>query len=373
MEKHEFRKNAADMIYLTACAINEKIPKQKRIEALDIPKLYEVCQKHILTACVAYALESAGINDHDFTQAKEKAIRKNILLDAERMSIFNRLEEEKIWYIPLKGSILKDWYPNLGMRQMSDNDILFDKNRRDDVRCVMKDHGFELKAAYEAVDEYVKEPIYNFEMHSELFMYYQVGDIADHYLEIKSRLLKDENNGYGYHFSNEDFYLFMLAHEYKHFIAGGTGVRSLVDSYIFLRKFGRSLDWKYIAAELEKLGIADFELNNRKLAINVFSMKQLSLEEKKQLDYYVMSGTYGTHENSVKNRVRYNRKGSDLRYLMYRLFPPMRMLKASVPWAAKSKLLIPAAYIYRFFKGATVNRKVVAEELKYLGKSDQRF
>ena len=76
MEKREFRKNAADMIYLTACAINNKKPRQERIDNLDLPKLFEVCQKHILTACVAYALESAGIKDNDFTQAKEKAIRK---------------------------------------------------------------------------------------------------------------------------------------------------------------------------------------------------------------------------------------------------------------------------------------------------------
>ena len=145
MEKREFRKNAADMIYLTACAINGKKPKQARIDALDLPKLFEVCQKHILTACVAYALESAGVKDYEFTQAKEKAIRKNILLDAERAKILKRLEEEKIWYMSLKGSILKDWYPKLGMRQMSDNDILFDSSRRIDVKRIMDEFGFEFK------------------------------------------------------------------------------------------------------------------------------------------------------------------------------------------------------------------------------------
>lgn len=242
MDKREFRKNAADMIYLTACAINGKKPKQERIEALDLPSLFEVCQKHILTACVAYALESAGVKDNDFTQAKEKAIRKNILLDVEREKILKRLEEEKIWYMPLKGCILKDWYPKLGMRQMSDNDILIDNHRRNDIKKIMDEYGFELKTELEVVDEYIKEPIYNFEMHGELFMEYQVGAMACYYRGIKDRMLKDDNNEYGYHFCNEEFYLFMIAHEYKHFTIGGTGVRSLVDTYIFLRKFGSSLD-----------------------------------------------------------------------------------------------------------------------------------
>ena len=368
MEKAEFRRNAADMIYLTACAVNGRKPKQERIDRLDLPKLFEVCQKHILTACVAYALESAGVKDNDFTQAKEKAIRKNILLDAERRTILRKLEAEKIWYMPLKGSLLHNWYPKLGMRQMSDNDILFDISRREDVRNIMYDFGYRLKSELEVVDEYLKEPVYNFEMHGELFMEYQVGAMADYYRRIKSRMLKDNNNEYGYHFSNEDFYLFMMAHEYKHFSGGGTGVRSLVDTYVFLRKFKNSLDWDYLSTELEKIGIADFERNNRELAIRVFSMKSLSLEDKKLLDYYVMSETYGNIDNLVKNGVKYRGKGSKLRYLVYRFFPPISFLEGSVPWVKKSKMLIPAAYIYRFFRGATVNRKKVSNEFKQLGK-----
>ena len=368
MEKREFRKNAADMIYLTACAINNKKPRQERIDNLDLPKLFEVCQNHVLTACVAYALESVGIKDNEFTQAKEKAIRKNILLDVERGNILRRLEAEKIWYMPLKGAILKDWYPKLGMRQMSDNDILFDINHRNDVRNIMKEFGFELKAEREVVDEYLKKPIYNIEMHGELFMEYQVGSMADYYRGIKERILKDDNNEFGYHFSHEEFYLFMLAHEYKHFTLGGTGVRSLVDTYIFLRKFKCSLDWNYINTELDKLGIAEYEKQNRELAIKVCTLKQLTLEDKKLLDYYVMSGTYGNIENALKNSIKYRGKGSKLGYMLYRLFPPMSFLEVSVPWVKKSKLLIPPAYIYRFYRCVTSSKKDVKREVKQLEK-----
>ena len=102
MTKEEYRKNAYDMIYLTACAVNGKVPDENRIQALDLPSLFRVCQEHILTACVAYALESAGIRDHDFSQAKEKSIRKNILFDAERKKILAELERKNLVYA-LKG------------------------------------------------------------------------------------------------------------------------------------------------------------------------------------------------------------------------------------------------------------------------------
>lgn len=369
MEKHEFRKNAADMIYLTACAINNKNPKQERIDNLDLPKLFEVCQKHILTACVAYALESAGIKDNDFTQAKEKAIRKNILLDAERRTILRKLEAEKIWYMPLKGSLLHDWYPKLGMRQMADNDILVDSDKMAEVRDVFLNSGYECKKYGRGNhDVYFKQPVLNFEMHSSLFNPMHIGNLYPYFKDVKNKLILDEDREYGYHFSNEDFYLFMMAHEYKHFSGGGTGVRSLVDTYVFLRKFKDSLDWDYLNAELDKLGIADYERNNRELAMKLLSFKQLTIEDKKLLDYYIMSGTYGNKDNVVKNGVKYRGKGSKLVYLKYRIFPPISFLECSVPWVKKSKLLIPAAYIYRFFRGATTSRKYVGKELKQLGK-----
>lgn len=369
MEKREFRKNAADMIYLTACAINNKKPRQERIDNLDLPKLFEVCQKHILTACVAYALESVGVKDNDFTQAKEKAIRKNILLDAERGNILRKLEAEKIWYMPLKGSFLHNWYPKLGMRQMADNDILVDSEKMVEVRDIFLDLGYTCEHfGHQNHDVYFKEPVLNFEMHSGLFSSAHIGNLYGYFNNVKGRLIKDQNSDYGYHFRNEDFYLFMLAHEYKHFTGGGTGVRSLVDTYIFLRKFKGSLDWNYINTELNKLGIAEYEKQNRELAIKVCTLKQLTLEDKRLLDYYVMSETYGNTENSVKNGIKYRGNGSKLGYILYRIFPPISFLEASVPWVKKSKLLIPAAYIYRFYRCATSSKKDVEREVKQLEK-----
>ncbi|MCR4794059.1 MAG: nucleotidyltransferase family protein [Ruminococcus sp.] len=369
MEKSEFRKNAEDMIYLTACAINGITPKQERINTLDMPKLFEVCQNHILTACTAYALESVGIKGNDFSQAKEKAIRKNILLDAERAKVLRRLEDEKIWYMPLKGAIMKDWYPKLGMRQMSDNDILCDGEKRADIKALMLDMGFTCEHYGENNDDaYFKPPVCNFEMHNELFTGGHIGKLHSYYDDVKSRLIKDKNNGYGYHFSDEDFYIYITAHEYKHFTSCGTGVRSLLDTYIFMRRFKASLDLDYIAKELERLDIADFERDNRELAMKVFSLKPLTDAEKQLLDYYILSGVYGTLDNRVKNDMKYRVNGSKLGYLRYRLFPPADYVRASVPWAKKSRLLLPAAYVYRFFRGASVNRKGVKKQLKQIGK-----
>ena len=368
MEITEYRKNAADMIALIRCVVNGETPGTDLTGGLDLPALFQVCQAHALTACCAYALESAGIRDAAFTEAKDKSIRKNIIMDAERKKILNHLEQEQIWYMPLKGALMKEWYPRLGMRQMSDNDILFDMQRRSDVRKIMEACGFTMKAEREVVDEFVKAPVHNFEMHGELFMEYQTGKMADYYLGVKERLIKDDGNGYGWHFSDEDFYLFMTAHEYKHYSLGGTGVRSLLDTYIFLRKFGSGLNWDYLNAELEKLGIAEYESESRTLAQKLFSGEALSNAETERLDYYVTSGTYGTRNHSIRNNLKNKSGGSRALYVFRRIFPPMDDIKRNHPFFYRHKWLIPVLWLWRPVLALTSRRRVLQTELSELRK-----
>ena len=237
MEKEKFHKNAYDMIYLTRCAMDGKKPDPEHLQDLNLEELFEVCEKHTMTACVAYALESAGIRDNRFSQAKEKSIRKNVLLDADRKKVLSRLEQEKIWYMPLKGAIMKDWYPKLGMRQMSDNDILYDGAYREKVRDIMLEIGFTCEHFGTGHDDsYYKQPVSNFEMHHALFSVSHAGKAYDYYKDVKERLLKDETNEYGYHFSIEDFYIYMTAHEYRHYENRGTGGTQFVRYLCFCQK-----------------------------------------------------------------------------------------------------------------------------------------
>lgn len=369
MEKSEYRKNAYAMIYLSACAVNGKVPKAERLQKYDLDTVFEVCQDHIMTACACYALETAGVQHHEFSQEKEKAIRKNILLDAERRNILSRMEQEGIWYMPLKGAILKDWYPRLGMRQMSDNDILCDPDRRESIRDIMLDNGFTCKLfGKKHSDEYIKPPVFNFEMHNSLFTEISTGGMYKYYENIKEKLIKDEGNSFGYHFSDEDFYIYLIAHEYKHYADGGVGVRSLLDIYVIMRKYGNSFNWSYIKTELGKLGIAEFEKMSRELALKLFCLKKLEKEELKQLDYFIFSGTYGNIENKVENNIRMSEGGSKASYVFHRFFPSMDFIRICYPFFYRHKCLLPLLIIYRPVYGVLKRRKKITSEIRTLMK-----
>lgn len=214
----------------------------------------------------------------------------------------------------MKGIILKDYYPKFGMREMSDNDILCDDSHMADVRRIMENLGFQCTVYDERVDDtYTKSPI-AFEMHRFLFDERESESFYLYYKNIKEKLLQDDKDEYELHFTPEDFYVYMVAHEYKHYMSGGTGLRSLLDIYVYLNRWNGELDWQYITAELDKLSIKEYERKARTLANAVFSGVTLDEEDREELLYYVTSGTFGTIERKKTNQLAKNLSGMTASY-----------------------------------------------------------
>ena len=369
MTKEEYRKAIDGVIYLSGCAVNGTIPDKKRIEGFDPEQLRKAANKHFLTAIVCYALETAGIRDHNFYQAKMKSIRKITAMEIDKKKLFERLEQEKIWYMPLKGTIIKELYPSIGMRQMSDFDILFDKEYAESVRDILLDLGFSCKHFGKGNhDVYFKQPVSNFEMHTGLFGQSNKPEIYQYYKNVKDCLIKDEDNNFGYHFRNEDLYIYLTAHEYKHFSGRGTGLRSLLDIYVFWQKLGSQLDEEYISSEMKKLGISDFEQQNRSLALHLFGGSELTEQDCKMLEYVIFSGTYGTFQNSIENRVKKNGGGEKGKraYIRNKLFMPLESVKKYYPFYYKHKALLPVLFFYRIGKAVTVKQGKTKRILKIL-------
>ena len=229
------------------------------------------------------------------------------------------LENAHIWHMPLKGALLKEMYPKYGTREFSDHDILFDESRAGDVKAIMEKLGFSSKSfGYGNNDDYIKAPCLHFEMHRALFDLRHDEKLYKYYKNIEKRLLY--GTGYERSFSSEDFYIYFLAHEYKHYAEGGTGLRSLLDTWVYLNQM--ALDEEYVAREVRKLGIADFEKQNRSLSLHLFGGKKLTEPDKKMLDYILSSGTFGTIQHMVENKMR-EEGWNKLQYALSRFFVPV--------------------------------------------------
>ena len=371
MTPEENKKVLDDLVYLAACAVNGQVPEKSRTEGMDLSLVYEAAQNHKLAAAAGMALESAGIRNPDFVQAVAKAMRKNALLDADRADLTQKLEEAGIWYMPLKGAILKDLYPRYGMREMADNDILVDAPRAKEVGSIMQELGFEVEqAGKDHHDEYMKPPVSNFEIHRMLFRGMDSEPCHLYYRDVEKRLIPDKDGSFGRHFSTDDLYLYLTAHEYKHYRHGGTGLRSLLDTYVFLREYGKALNMDYVAAEAEKMGTAEYEKQSRELALHLFSGEALTEAEQEMLAYYAGSGAYGSYDQKIVNKINDFGGGSrgKLRFFLSRLFMPMEDIRYAYPLVYRHKILLPFLYIYRIIIGLTSRRNVTLADLKALKK-----
>lgn len=270
-------------------------------------------------------------------------------------------------------------YPKFGMREMSDNDILYDLFYQEQLYNFMCNRGYSVET-YKSThhDEYIKSPIYNFEFHHSLFMSSENNKFFNYYLDIKNKLLHVEGGKYEFRFSDEDFYIYNVAHAYKHYSNGGTGLRILTDCYVYLKVKAKILDIAYIENECKKLGIAEDERICRSLSQKLFSPKSkivseknnLTKAEKKMLNRIIISGAYGRQDLGIEsklNKIIENEGGINslkAKYYFSRIFPSLEIIRDIYPFYYRHKILIPVLWLTRVFKSLTINRSKIKSELK---------
>lgn len=379
-------KTSEFLIYLMACSLQGTKPEEALLANIDMEALLRLAKAHSVSAMVCMALEQTDAFQHTaettrlkWLDAKNKAVRKNMLLDTERHQLEKEFAEHGIWYMPLKGSILKDWYPKFGMREMADNDILFDPAGRKQVREIFQNRSYKTVSFRKGNhDVYEKAPIYNFEMHVSLFNG-TYKELTEQYENVKERLLPVDGTAYQFAFTPEDFYVFVLAHAHKHYSYSGTGIRTLADIYIMNQKLGGTMNWEYVDSELRGLGIFSYERESRELAQKLFGIAELPTEanlseaEQQMLAYYLGASTYGTIENRTLNQMqKLQPDGGAItahtkqKYLLSRIFPGREWCKARAPTVYKYPVLLPFFWVRRLVYRGITNRKKVTQEIKAL-------
>ena len=285
--------------------------------------------------------------------AREKAVRRSILFIAERDAVCRELEAAGIWNAVLKGGTLLELYPAIGMRELTDIDILVDNRRMDDIEALMLERGYRRIRHYGqgADDEYHKEPVYNFEIHRSLFGSHRVPELAAHFADIRGSLVAtDSAHPLMLSMEPEDAYAYLVAHAWRHHSQRGTGLRILADIAVFEKAFP-DLDRARIETACESRGIASFERTLRGLARAAlaagFSPENLGEEELVLAGELAESGLEGSYERRVSGLLdEAEAKGwSKARYLASRAFPEASFYKEHYPFAWRHPWARPFALV----------------------------
>ncbi|MCQ2742779.1 MAG: nucleotidyltransferase family protein [Bacilli bacterium] len=350
-----------DIITLISSFINKKEPSFDH--ELDYKEIYGFAKAHSLLSFVARSLENyPKFNEADerikaaFKNANLTSVRKSLSFDAERESILKELDAQKISYVPLKGIILNRMYPEPGLREFADNDIYYDAKNLKKVKKIFLGRGYSGDSIGKGVhDSYKKKPFFNFEMHRMIFPKKEgFKNICSYFENINSLVVKDNENtdSFAYHFKDEDFYLHLIGHAFKHFDASGNGLRFPLDLYFFLSEKGDSLDWDFINGKLKDFSLLEFEEDIRALSFALFGdeKKELNGRQRDMLSYILGCGVYGNIDNSV-NRWMKKHNHSKIGYIWHRLWLGWDVMKENYPFFIYTIIFIPLLLVYRAFKG----------------------
>ena len=366
MDKQIFLNNIKKYIKLLGLYLNKKEDPSFALDKNELSFFIKLSKHHSLMAFLYQAINNVKANVpsealNELEHYYLANLRKSVLFDKERNELFNYLKEKQIEYLPLKGIIIKNYYLDPYTREFADNDILFDDKGSALIRDYFKSRQYTVELYKKSNhDVYIKKPFFNFEMHRALF--FPNEDNAKNVEYFKDYLnnspKKDE---YEHYLTNENFYIYFLAHSYKHYHVSGCGIRTLIDIYFYLKN--NDLDFDYINKELTKLDLLDFSNDIKSLSFKLFDDQELNDEEIEMLLFISSSGTYGTLEHSVSKGVKEKGKFG---YMMKRIFPPYSFYKSAYPWAYYSFILIPIAWLCRFFRILFKNPKKATSELKMI-------
>ncbi|WP_181163444.1 nucleotidyltransferase family protein [Bifidobacterium sp. UTBIF-78] len=374
-------------------------------------QVYRLADRHsilpmILPALPDGALASGGMPAElaeRWRHSADMTLYQQVSYDIEREAITADLRKAGLSWMPLKGIMVAGYYPQPGMRSMSDQDIVvgyvepdgaggwrprgdgadaggagegrkgWARKADEHVDRIMKAHGYEAASTVGRDSSYFKPPLH-FEIHRSLISAAEVAAGSaktaevDYYANPWRLATCKGVPPCEFRFGVRDEYVFHIDHMSKHYRGSGFGLRFLADEYLYCVRFPEEVGSEYVAEQLGYLGLGGFERAVRELSVALMehpgSWRSLVGPEVRELFGDVLSGgIYGSMERKIartmgreqgllatepegagsRSATPHGRVPRFVDYLWRRLFPPRAIVETYYPtWSNPlARLLLP--------------------------------
>ena len=343
-----------------------------------LSELYKLSKAHDVAHLVGDALNKSGVFENlpvDLDENERAAISKvkekfdeqiftavyryeNINYELERLK--ETLEEAEIPFIPLKGSVIRKYYPEPWMRTSCDIDILVKEKDADNAAEYLQtqlQYGVDRKGQHD-VSMFTASNVH-VELHFKLLDsdFKQVKDLIDVWSCDEISLLSDSE----YQMSKELFLLYHIYHMAKHFVHGGCGIKPFIDLWIIKNKVG--FDEEKAQKMLQESGLLAFFERSTDLVNVWFGNKDHSEITQEMENFILQGGVYGTLEQHLA--MSQNKKGGKFKHLLSKVFLSYKDMAVYYPSLKKCPILFPFYQVRRWcrilFCGG---RKAAMNEIK---------
>ncbi|MBR7132917.1 MAG: nucleotidyltransferase family protein [Clostridia bacterium] len=313
-----------------------------------------VARKHQIINILYYGALQAGLPQDETMQQLFMLSCMALSKSEQQMFEINRIctafNERGIEYMPLKGTLLKYFYPKADMRAMGDADILIKPRQYDLIKPILTELGFTEKLESDHELTWAKPALY-LELHKRVIPSYNK-DYYEYFGDGWRLARPCEEQPNRYEMSAEDALIYLFTHFAKHYRDGGIGIRHMTDLWIY-RRVKSELDETYIKKELKKLQLWEFYKN----VMDTLQVWFGSAEPTDKTDFITGvifgSGAYGTHEahitaSAVKLiKTAGSTAGARRKKVLNVLFPKCKNMAKRYPVLEKAPVLLPVFWVVR--------------------------
>lgn len=311
--------------------------------------IYNLAKRHDLAHLLVDTLDKNDLFPENQEIKKRLFYERNMAvyryeqIKYELGELCRALEEAKIPYMPLKGSVIRQYYPEFWMRTSCDIDILVraeDLEKAGEVLISQLNYKFESRYSHDV--SYYTESGVHVELH------FNLAESNEEFQRILCNIWgmakKSAGKEFEYIMNNELLVSYHIAHMAGHFLHGGCGIRPFLDLWLLKTRMG--YDTKEVERLLAICNLTQFGENAFLLSEVWFSNAMHTDITREMEEYIVGAGVYGTLENKVAiNQAK--RKGK-VRYIFSRIFLPYSKMKRYYPKLEKYPILLPFYHIKRW-------------------------
>ena len=312
--------------------------------------LLVLARKHQVAHIVASALSNNGYLENSPQQSQFLNEIYTAVYAQEKMNevfkeVTSAFEKHEIPYIPLKGAVIRDLYPQSWMRTSCDIDILV--NEKDIVRAEKVIMSLE---GYNKTGDSKHDVVFRSENGIVLELHYKLlgNKKSPLYIKELSKVWEtakpDPENKYRFNLDDDIFYYYHIMHMAKHFRIGGCGIRPFIDLWFIEQT---NCDFSGAKRLLQKGNIDIFAENAVKLSKVWLSGEEHSDMTAEMQDFIIEAGAFGSHKTRLISNSQ--RSGGKIRFVLSRVFVPYNYLKRDYPILEKYPFLTPWCEICRMF------------------------
>lgn len=365
--------HTADYTISLIRALMQEQPVLPIPEGISAQELFDFSRSHSIEALVFRGLAPLLSHCEDpvwkqWENRTNQLLAQSIVQLQERDDLIHMLTQAGIDVLPVKGCWLKELYPDLGDRQMSDLDMLIHPEDAASAERVLLSMGYGKEEVCFHHTAYRKPPYTAVELHVSLLP--ETDEHAGYYQSIWEKAAPVEGTPRLYRLKPEDEYLYYLVHLSKHLSEGGSGIRSILDNCIYSRCFP-DMDGDYLGKELETLGLSELARQVQTLSRCWFETGLAIPETLRPLAQAICTaGTYGSLEMRTQQRMeRLSKKYRNpvIRFFAYclpRFFRPLSEMKRHYPVLEKAPILLPVFWVVRIVSMMLYNEKSFWQHLR---------